>query len=78
MVDSVGAVAKELHTKTAQDVKDIYHNTVKEVVASTTEEDHPSVMERIHDAVEIVTKEVLEGIEDVGEAIKDHPEMIAE
>jgi hypothetical protein len=78
MVETVSAVAKELQTKTAADVKDIYHNTVKEVVSTTTDEDHPSVMEEISDAIEIVKKEVLEGIDDVGEAIKEHPELIAE
>lgn len=78
VVDTVTAVAKEVQTKTAADIKDIYLNTVKEVASTTTDDDHPSVMEEISDAIEIVKKEVMEGIEDVGEAIKEHPEIIAE
>jgi hypothetical protein len=35
-------------------------------------------MEKISEAVQVVTKEVVEGVQDVGEAIQEHPEMLAE
>lgn len=70
------AVAKELQEKSGADVKDIYLNLAKDLTNSDSEDE--TLMEKISDAVKLVTKEVLEGIEDVGQAIKDHPEMIAE
>lgn len=70
------AVAKELQEKSGADVKDIYLNLAKDLANSDSEDE--TLMEKISDAVKLVTKEVLEGIEDVGQAIKDHPEMIAE
>ena len=74
----ISAVATELQAKTAEDAKDIYENVAKEVAAAITNEDEQSFMDKIADAVKVVTKEVVEGVQDAGEAIKDHPEMIAE
>lgn len=72
------AAAAELQEKTAEDAKEIYNNIAKEVASTVTGEDDETFMEKIADAVQVVTKEVIEGVQDVGEAIKEHPEMIAE
>lgn len=71
-------MATELQAKTAEDAKDIYNNLAKEVASTITDKDDETLMEKIADAVQVVTKEVIEGVQDVGEAIKEHPEMIAE
>lgn len=72
------AAAAELQEKTAEDAKEIYNNIAKEVASTVTGEDDETFMEKIADAVQVVTKEVIEGVQDVGEAIQEHPEMIAE
>lgn len=72
------AVAAELQEKTAEDAKEIYNNLAKEVASTIKGEDDDTFMEKIADAVQVVTKEVLEGVQDVGEAIQEHPEMLAE
>lgn len=71
-------VATELQAKTAGDVKDIYDNVAKEVAATITNDDGETMMEKLSHAMSVVTKEVVEGVHDVEEAIKEHPEMIAE
>lgn len=72
------AAAAELQEKTAEDAKEIYNNIAKEVASAVTGEDDETFMEKIADAVQVVTNEVIEGVQDVGEAIQEHPEMIAE
>jgi hypothetical protein len=74
----VSAVATELQAKTAEEAKEIYDNVAKEVAATITNEDDETMMEKISEAIQVVTREVVEGVQDVGEAIKEHPEMIAE
>lgn len=74
----MAAVATELQAKTAGDAKEIYNNLAKEVADTISGKDDETFMEKIADAVQIVTKEVIEGVQDVGEAIQEHPEMIAE
>lgn len=74
----MAATAKELQEKTAEDAKDIYNNIAKEVASTITDEDDETLMEKIAAAVQVVTKEVVEGVQDVGEAIQEHPEMLAE
>lgn len=74
----VTAAAAELQEKTAEDAKEIYNNIAKEVASTITDEDDETLMEKISDAVQVVTKEVVEGVQDVGEAIQEHPEMLAE
>lgn len=79
MTSNVLDVAKDLQAKTASDIKEIYHTMLKDAVAAAQDDDESTTfMGKISDAIEIVAKKVMEGIEDVGEAIKEHPEMIAE
>lgn len=74
----MAAAATELQAKTAEDAKEIYNNIAKEVASTITDKDDETLMEKITAAVQVVTKEVIEGVQDVGEAIQEHPEMIAE
>lgn len=74
----MAAAATELQAKTAADATEIYNNLAKEVASTITDKDDETLMEKIAEAVQVVTKEVIEGVQDVGEAIKEHPEMIAE
>lgn len=80
MIESATAIAKDLATKNAADLKVIEKGLSQEVVAET-KDGVPSLAEigeAIVDGVEVVAEEVVEGAEIAIDAVKAHPELIAE
>lgn len=62
---------------TAADLKNVEIGLSQEVV-SATDETATSVIAKIEGGLEIVGKEIVKGAGEVIEAVKEHPELIAE
>ncbi|XMA09934.1 hypothetical protein WAI453_002725 [Rhynchosporium graminicola] len=77
LVESATAVASKLGAVAAAEFKTIEKGIAQEVV-SATDDDASNILDKIEGAVEVVLDEVVEGAEHVVEAVKQHPELIAE
>ena len=67
----------QVATSTAGDLKVIESSVVKEAV-SATDENVPSLLDKVQDGIADVASEVMKGTESAVEAIEQHPEIIAE
>jgi hypothetical protein len=76
-VESATAVVTTVATAASGEFKNVEANIAKEVV-SATDEDVPSLLDKVQDGLEDVVEEVVKGAEAAVDAVEQHPELIAE
>ena len=77
VVESATAVVTSVVASTAGDLKTIENSVAKEAV-SATDENVPSLLEKLEGGLQDVAHEVAKGAEAAVEAVEQHPELIAE
>jgi ElaB/YqjD/DUF883 family membrane-anchored ribosome-binding protein len=77
IVESATAVVTQVAKSTASDLKEIESNVAKEAV-SATDENVPSLLDKVQDGLQDVATEVMKGAESAVETVEQHPELIAE
>jgi hypothetical protein len=77
VIDEAAAVAKQITTKNAADIKGIVNGVAKEAVAAS-DDSIAEIIENIEDGAIAIGNEIVKGAEAVVEAVEKHPELLVE